>query len=73
MFRLQQLEDENKKLRNELEAQIQTSITLLVDNDAVLMKIVQNQQEAIKDLQKRVNKLESLNSKKSSEGTYRKR
>jgi polyhydroxyalkanoate synthesis regulator phasin len=67
MFRLQQLEDENKKLRNELEAQIQTSITLLVDNDAVLMKIVQNQQEAIKDLQKRVNKLESLNSKKSSE------
>jgi CheY-like chemotaxis protein len=68
MFRVQQLEEENRKLRTEIMEQLQKSIELLTDGQAVLTRIAQNQQQAIKDLQKRVRKLElSLQDKNKEE------
>ena len=59
MFRLQELEAENKKLRAEMMDQLQKSIEMLADGHSVLIRIVQDQQNSIKDLQKRVRKLEN--------------
>jgi uncharacterized protein YlxW (UPF0749 family) len=68
MFRAQELEKENKKLRDDIMDQLQKSIELLTDNGAVLLRIVQNQQEEIKDLQKRIRQLETtLNKSKAIE------